>query len=355
MSQEAIATATIVSNMDKLFDCMNGDTPHRKRGKLQLTNMTSTSPHLTFFKNMKDFFSKMKFLGARCKPPSQDGWLRTLNAIERVYKNLEKYNLKSLSPRRLNQDPLENCFGCIRSNCGSNPNPTSVQFIAALKTGMITNLINNNKNRNCADDNNDLLGNFKVFIEKGCEEQDNAPSSAPILERVHGAEEEDVQNIEIPQCSGEMQACAYVCGFIIKHLDLNCELCKKIMLADQNTEVFHLFTSFKEYNDRTPSLKYVKPSFCSAVENAATLINNYLKENSHKENVKLSIKQICENKTNFDWLRGCIEHYENNKNKIIESTIAVCIKRYCIKINREFTEEASKKLLVRKINILKHV
>lgn len=297
----------------------------------------------------------MKFLGARSKPPSQEGWLRTLNAVERIFVNLKKYNIKSLSVRRLHQDPLENCFGCVRSNCGSNPNPTSVQFVAALKTGMITNLINNNKNRNCIDDDNDLLGNFKIFLEKGCELKNNVNSSAPIPEIIDGAEEVEEQNVDISQCSGEMQACAYVAGFIVRNLKLDCEFCKRTMLADQNTELCHLFTSFKEYNDKTPSLRYVQPSFCAAIENAATLINEFLKENSHKENIKCNLRHICVNNVNFDWLGGCKEHYINNKSKIIESTIAICIKRFSTLKNREFSEEVSKKLLARKINILKNV
>lgn len=146
LPQDAVGTATLVSNLDKLFDAMNGDTPDRKRGKKYLTNMSSTSPHLDLFNEMRVFFTEMKFLGARSKPPSQDGWLRTMNAIERIFKCLKKYYINTLCVRRLNQDPLENCFGCIRSNCGCNPNPTSVQFIAALKTSIITNLINNKKN-----------------------------------------------------------------------------------------------------------------------------------------------------------------------------------------------------------------
>lgn len=131
--------------------------------------------------------------------------MRTLNAIKRVYNNLKKYNLSTLSVRRLNQDPLENCFGCIRSNCGCNPNPTSVQFIAALKTSIITNIINNNKNRNCLDDNNELLNNFKVFLRKGCgkttftEEQaiSNENSSAPYLDdiSIKGVEELDIPRV----------------------------------------------------------------------------------------------------------------------------------------------------------------
>lgn len=227
----------------------------------------------------------MEFLGARSKPPSQDGWLRTMNAIELIFKNLKNYNINTLCVRRLNQDPLENCFEYIRSNCNCNPNPTLVQFIAALKTSIITNLINNNKNRNCLDDNNDILDNFKVFLHKGCEQKINDADCSTVFPAEISVE--GVEELDVPQSSGEIQACAYVCGFIARNIAINCEQCKKIMLADPNTEVCHLFTSFKEYDDVKCILKYIQPSFCEMVENAARLINNYLKDNSH--NIKNKI------------------------------------------------------------------
>ena len=349
LPQEATATATVISNMDSLFDAVNGDTPDRKRGKEFLTNMTPTSPHLKIFSKMKLFFKEMKFVGARSKPPSQEGWLRSINAIEKIFKNLRNiYNISSLSVRRLNQDPLENCFGCIRSNCGCNPNPTSVQFIAALKTGILSNLLNNNKNRNCLDDNNDLLNNFKIFLEPKSVTNVN-PSASSLVINVEGAE-----NIDIFQCSGEMQACAYVCGFIFKNMAIECSICKSIMLADPNTEICHTFTAFKEYSDTRSSLNYVQYGFCEMVESAAKIINNYLKENSHKENIKINLLEACKN-IKTDWLRRCEDHYSTNVEKIISSTIAICLKRFCKLKNQEFVEEASKKSMKKKINILKHV
>lgn len=191
-----------------------------------------------------------------------------------------------------------------------------------------------------------------MFLHRGCEQTINdANSSTPFPAEISI---EGVVELDIPQCSGEMQACAYVCGFIAKHMAINCAQCKKIMLADPNTEVCHLFTSFKEYDDVKCSLKYMQPSFCEMVENAASLINNYLKENSYKKKLKHNLLEKCDI-LNKNWLKGCDEHYEMNFKRIIDSTVEICLKRYCTIKNREFVEEASKKSLSRKINILKHV
>lgn len=91
------------------------------------------------------------------------------------------------------------------------------------------------------------------------------------------------RNIDTPEYSGEMQACAYVCGYIAKKMAITCNQCKNIILTDPNTEVFHLFTTFKEYDDIKTSLKYIQRNFCETVETAANIINDYLNKSSYEK------------------------------------------------------------------------
>ncbi|CAK1583364.1 unnamed protein product [Parnassius mnemosyne] len=63
LSSEAVTTANVIANMDKLFDCVNACTPDLRRGKPFSTNMTNNTPHLTHFTLMKKFFKEMTFLG----------------------------------------------------------------------------------------------------------------------------------------------------------------------------------------------------------------------------------------------------------------------------------------------------
>lgn len=105
----------------------------------------------------------MKYIGSRSNPPSQEGWIQTINAVERVFKNLLKENITTLSTRRLNQDPLENFFGCVRYNSGSNDNPTISQFVAGVKTAIISNLKHTGRNKNCENDDSILNNNLSTF------------------------------------------------------------------------------------------------------------------------------------------------------------------------------------------------
>ncbi|CAF4918528.1 unnamed protein product [Pieris macdunnoughi] len=123
LSTEAAITANVISHMDKLFDALNSDSADLRRGEIFSTNLTAKSPHHKLFQSMKYFLKTLKFMGSLRTPP-QEGWIWTINGVERLFKQFANEGIKSRATRRLQQDPLENLFGCIRGNCGSNSNPT---------------------------------------------------------------------------------------------------------------------------------------------------------------------------------------------------------------------------------------
>lgn len=87
------------------------------------------------------------------------------------------------------------------------------------------------------------------------------------------------------------------------------------------------------------------------VEKAANLINNYLKDHSHTEKIKMNLYTLLTENLDKDWLKGCEEHYAVNIETIIKSTIAICLKRFCKIKNGRSVQKSWK----RKINILKNV
>ncbi|KAL0861421.1 hypothetical protein ABMA27_008965 [Loxostege sticticalis] len=252
---------------------------------------------IVFLNKSVHLINELQFIGCKRKPPSQGGWLKLLNGYERLSDSLyKKHQIKSIATRRINQDPLENCFGCIRANCGLNDNPTVAQFIAGLKTGIITNMRNIIKNK------------------KYCEEDSG---KFPISHDVICVSDEEIES------SAETQACAYVCGFIFKKYAKDCGNCKKAMLAEKPTEI-HQFTQFKEYVDGKHSLNYANHSFIACVEKSAELDQSYLKENSHLDQIKK------------------MQHWLANKNMIEQSVSIFLIKRFCLLQNRRFSVESAK-------------
>jgi hypothetical protein len=57
-----------------------------------------------------------------------------------VCRTVKGAGFKCLHTWNLNQDPLENTFGDIRSYCGCNSNPSVGQFLDALKANTVNGL-----------------------------------------------------------------------------------------------------------------------------------------------------------------------------------------------------------------------
>lgn len=312
--------------------------------------MTQNSPHLTLFNEMRPFISSMKYIGSRNSPPSQDGWIHTMNAIERLWKNLSTKNIKTLCTRRLNQDALENCFGCIRYNCGSNYNPTIQQFVAGIKTAIITNLRHTGQKKNCEDDSAVLENNLKTFLM--CDQQQEQQESTDNTDLDFEALLADaVEAVE--EATPESQACAYVSGFIFKKLRHNkCQQCRNAFLTDL-TEAIHIFTSFREYDDNT-RLNYVNKDAVLCIEACATIINNYLKVSAHEINLRHNVFKTL-NCIDFSFLGKCDIHFAQNVEHIKKSAFYITIKRYLILRNRDMEEDEKKRALQRKIKIVKNM
>lgn len=171
----------------------------------------------------------MQFVGSSQIPPSQQGWIWTINAVERLWKNLtwKHNNIKTLCTRRLQQDPIENLFGSIRANCGANTNPTVGQFVAALKTTIMSNLAHLSSGGNCElDDNESILKNFKKLFTPTLvhtADEDKKELDETLCSATLSSDSVNESFIELSSTdSAELQACAYVCGEttaenIIKH------------------------------------------------------------------------------------------------------------------------------------------
>jgi hypothetical protein len=103
-----------------------------------------------FLKDGKPAFKK--------RPPSQNGWIVDIGAVQHVWRTLKSAGFHYLETRSLNQDPLENTSGVIRLHCGSNNNPTAGQFADALKASIINGIAYTGlRNASCEGDDAELL------------------------------------------------------------------------------------------------------------------------------------------------------------------------------------------------------
>lgn len=124
--------------------------------------------------------------------------------------------------------------------------------------------------------------------------------------------------INIGENSSEMQACAYVCGFIAKNISNKCEMCIVIFVAE-TPEATHVFTDFKENSDQWKTLTYASKPLINCVETGATLIYTFLEKEAFKINFDKKSKLLLTKSINFDFFNSCPDHKKKIK-KIICST-----------------------------------
>lgn len=168
--------------------------------------------------------------------------------------------------RNLNQDPLENLFCQIRQHGIANTNPTCHQFIAALKSVVLNNLVAPvSKCANCEHDNCENLNNFRNFL-KNASEINQHNESEPLMEKAIRCFPQWVNFKELDTIASK--ALSYVTSYLVKRLkipDENCSICRTDLFCTQQEE-HHLYTVFKE-NSEKELLTYPNNRMITLIEN----------------------------------------------------------------------------------------
>ena len=123
--------------------------------------ITAESDHCQFMNEMRTFMKGITVINPTTGKDvtSQLKCLKalemTLNATILLWNSL-KSSIKFLCTRRLNQDPLENVFRCIRQQGGNCDTPTPVQFTRAFRKLFFDNFLSPS-NGNCTADVDKML------------------------------------------------------------------------------------------------------------------------------------------------------------------------------------------------------
>ncbi|XP_044746220.1 uncharacterized protein LOC123307834 isoform X1 [Coccinella septempunctata] len=368
LDSEAVATANFITEVDMLFDSFNGKAAVGPFGKELRGPLKLGSPHIKFWKEEHEKVQNWQFMRytkngriRKSMPPSQTGWLQSINAIQMIWKYLRNNGFISLRTRSLNQDPLENLFGQIRYGCGSNDNPTVQQFIGTLKTQLLNGLVNQSfQGRNCEDDENTLLCNLKSFLNISLEREEmEVPEDASLTDQIpqfQTSPEELSVNISREVSSGNpgVFSVAYVAGAIVKTLKKHicCALCDN-MISSSSSEPQNLFIANKEWSDGRSVLMYPSERYFVAVGCGFNRLEEFLDNSPSHPKVAATALGVLRSDINFEDL-GCPDH----KNRIRDiTTAAICrigIPWWCKRKCEEVKSDAKKKAYEKKIKKLRH-
>lgn len=156
-------TVDFARRSNRLFDIFNSSAVCRDNIFKSPINSDSKEIIFSFLDETVDYFKGLKLdrngnsiLKSRRKTAFQ-GFIINAHNLKQIYSDfVETGKLDFLPTRSLNQDPLENLFGRIRSCLGSNDNPTTEQFCATYRKVLINTELTCSTLSNCADQLNIL-------------------------------------------------------------------------------------------------------------------------------------------------------------------------------------------------------
>ena len=200
--------------------------------------------------------------------------------LKAIFTFLHSKGIKSILPRNLNQDTLENFFGSSRIMGCRNNNPSCTSFSASYKKLILNNLMSTHSpGSNCEDDlaTSCLTSYQHLFDNTTLEQGKGNDSNSEVAKIVVSAETttdsligqpEDVQNLTV-------QIHTYISGYIIKKLNKiffkNCNCLKQLCTTQSSS--FHDIISNREYSKNIIYLKYPNEAFCSLVQNIIEIVS----------------------------------------------------------------------------------
>ena len=118
------------------------------------TIITTKSKYTEFWNSAIKKLSEMRFVSVSNQCPIHTTpvikhWQTTIGGFQTLWQISQTLGFKYFKPRYLNQNPLENFFGCIRSLNYRYTNPTAKHFKSNFKTLLLNNLTSKNSFGNC--------------------------------------------------------------------------------------------------------------------------------------------------------------------------------------------------------------
>ncbi|XP_063926054.1 uncharacterized protein LOC135139671 [Zophobas morio] len=338
---EAIETAFFVKDANDLFDSFNSTGINMRNNhcnpKLRCA-LTKKSGHFDFWNKMEKKIESWKFYDEvrgqfKTTMPFKEGWLNNIRGIRLLWQMCEKNEFKFLRTRMLNQDPLENLFSVIRQYGSGNSNPSCFQFISALKTSILNNLIAYQAyGKDCEEDVGKLLDNLRIFLSSS-----SKPTNFQFTENIN-----ELVNLENSSSTNraafkdlyDLQAITYVCGFLIKKLKaITCKDCKNCIIA-QKTEEHHIFTLYKE-QDQKLRLKYATKEFVTCLAEIYDTIVFFLDNFGVVPNIARNLKEHITATINFTWI-NCDIHIADLRTEIINLAVRLIINKKLTNLQKQF-------------------
>lgn len=280
-----------------------------RSGKDLLRNVTPKSQHHNVWMQAKIILNSMTFVtskGSANTVPSIKNWVKTVdNMILLREKLFNEHQIKSFWCRHLNQDPIENFFGSIRSHGVRNNSPTCDGFEAAFASLLINNMSSNySPGSNCEEDFCSVLASFDELIFS------NNKEAKEIIQ----VDFEDVNDIIIEnfdlkkQDPRKIAQIEYITGYILrktKSIFKKCKNCNLNLFTNDPDKNRYLLC--REYKKGKKYLCYPSENLTKCFSEIQDVLHHILRKRSHIDNLKNYMKTILYINVNTQFL-VCSRH-----------------------------------------------
>ncbi|KAL1492252.1 hypothetical protein ABEB36_012729 [Hypothenemus hampei] len=313
--KEGKDTAGAILFFNHLFDSVNGHSLKSKEAPLRIA-ITDKTKHIDFWEKAIKQLEEMRFVDKTTgKPlynsPTIRNWIQTIRGFQQLWCTLKERGFKTLRPRNINQDPLENFFGQIRTFGRANRNPTCAQFGTYYKALLITNLTTKSSNKtNCEENfNGELLVSLKSIFESNETAQEKQICQSAV-------------NLDLKEYIDEMKneispIKKHTLNIILKQiLDYeaikDCDACKTLLTRDGTRASRNIITTFQ----RTQSV-----------------LNEYFKDFHYERNLRILLKTVCFIEVELVWI-DCTLHGSQIKDVFVEKIVQQYFDYSCEKVNK---------------------
>lgn len=309
---------------------MNGSYTKNRHAKPALGPVTPHSVHRDIWVKAKKHLKTMKFVKANRTEnvPTINNWIWTLDGLEILVTDLiKKHGVSSVWMRHLNQDPIENFFGSIRSHGCRNTNPTPERFQSAFAALLINSLSSvHAPGNNCEDDVATALHPLVVENCKSKESQ-SVDFNYNMIEDIHLKNlDEKFENIQV---KAGLQYCS---GYFVKKakgkIFKKCSKCNENLIDKNECE----YIRYREFQKKrwlcNPTINFV-----SNISQMQDVIRSVLLKNIEIKFLKEIIKTLVLITVDFSFIK-CNKH----KEKLIDFLICIVTRffthSYCKNINK---------------------
>ncbi|XP_076247801.1 uncharacterized protein LOC143187475 [Calliopsis andreniformis] len=310
--EEGLTTAEVLNFFNKLFDSVNG---HSAATEAQLrTVISEASAHEEFWSDAIKYIKCMRYVHPLTKMPVSGSlclknWMKTISAFQVLWRLLKTQGFKNFKTRLINQDPLENFFGCIRSVGHQNVHPTPYGFQVAYKNVLINNITSSQSiGFNCEDVcSGHFLFTLKKLLTEEEEEDIQSAVSEVIMEETSAASQ-STENIAQEEYE-EINNCAIVKKIICTSPHKECQLCK---------------ASFCRFNEDA--------SIQNVLKKIDIMLHKTMPHVYFRSKLQEHMENMLHDEINLSFIK-CKQHVQQLRKRILTVKISYFINKWCTTVN----------------------